>query len=82
MKIFVLTKNQAIFGPFLVKKLAIFAQNQVFGHFLRNRASDLSKTWPETGDSCFESFIGSVLSGKILDSASLSISGSKIQCLW
>ena len=82
MKIFVLTKIWAIFWPFLVQKLAIFAQNQVFEHFLQNCAPDLSKTWPETGDSCFESFIGSVLSGKILDSASLSISGSKIQCLW
>ena len=35
-------------------------KNQVFGHFLRIRASDLSKTWSETGDNCFESSNDSV----------------------
>ena len=52
-------------GPFLVAKWAIFAQIQLFGPFLRNCTSDLSKTLPETGDSCFESFNGSVVSRKI-----------------
>ena len=41
-------------------------KSQVFGHFLRNLASNLSKTLPETGDSCFESFNDIVVSRKIL----------------
>ena len=36
------------------------------GHFLRIRTSDLSKTWSETWDSCFESLKGSVVSRKII----------------
>ena len=53
-------------GPLLVQNLAIFTQNQVFGHFLRNRTLDLSKTWSETWDNCFESSNGIVVSRKIL----------------
>ena len=53
-----------------------------FDHFLRNCTSDLSKTWSETWDSCFESFNGSVVSRKILVLAVLAIFGSKIHCLW
>ena len=52
--------------PFLVQNLAILLVNEVFGHFLRNRSSDLSKTLSETWDNCFESFNGSVVSRKIL----------------
>ena len=57
----ILAKNGQ-FLPFL----AILAKNQVFGHFLRIRTSDLSKTWSETLDSCFQSFNVSVVSRKIL----------------
>ena len=58
----ILAKNGQ-FLPFL----AIFSKkNQVFGHFLRNCTSDLSKTRSETGDNCFESSKGSVVSGKFL----------------
>ena len=60
----------------------IFAENQVFGHFLQNRASDLSKTWSETGYNCFELTNGSVVSGKILVLAVLALFGSKIHCTW
>ena len=64
----------ALFGsqnwPFSLK-------NQVFGHFPLNCTSDLSKNWSETGDSCFESLNGSVVSGKILVLAALAIFGSK-----
>ena len=45
--------------PFLLK-------NQIFGHFLRNCTSGLSKASSETGDNCFESSNGSVVSVKIL----------------
>ena len=69
------TANLCHFWPFLAK-------NQVFGHFLRIRTSDLSKTWSESWDSCFESFNGSVVSRKILVLAVLAIFGSKIHCLW
>ena len=41
-------------------------KNQVFGLFLRIRTSDLSKTWSETWDNCFDSSNGSVVSRKIL----------------
>ena len=41
-------------------------KNQVFGHFLRNCTSDLSKTWSETWDNYFESSNGNVVSRKIL----------------
>ena len=68
MKIFVLTKKSGTFlDPFLVQNLAIFAQKSGFSViFLRNRTSDLSKTWSETWDNCFESSNGSVVSRKIL----------------
>ena len=57
----ILAKNGQ-FLPFL----AIFSKKSWFGHFLRIHTSDLSKTWSETWDSCFESFKGSFLSRKIL----------------
>ena len=83
MKIFVLTKKSAPFlDPFGSKILPFLLKNQVFGHFLRNRTSDLSKTWSETGDICFESSTGSVLSEKFLVLAVLAIFGSKIHCMW
>ena len=63
------------FGHFLLK-------NQVFGHFLRIRTSDLCKTWSETWDNCFESSYGSVVARKILVLAVLAIFGSKTHCLW
>ena len=79
LKIFFVFEILAKNGQFL-PFLAIFThKNQVFGHFLRIRTSDLSKTWSETWDSCFESFNGSVVSRKILV---LAIFGSKIHCLW
>ena len=67
----ILAKN----GQFLLF-LAIFSQkNQVFGLFLRIRTSDLSKTWSETWDNCFDSSNGSVVSRKILVLAALAIFG-------
>ena len=45
--------------PFLLK-------NQVFGCFLENRLSEFHVTRPETRDNCFQSFNGSVVSGKIV----------------
>ena len=53
--------------PFLSQIWPFSIKNQVFGHFLRNCTSDLSKTWSETGDKCFESSNGSFGSGKFLD---------------
>ena len=70
----ILAKNGQ-FLPFLAK-------NQVFGHFLRIRTSDLSKTWSKTWDSCFESFNDNVVSRNILVLAVLAIFGPKIHCLW
>ena len=59
-------KSVPFFYPFLVQNLAIFcSKNQVFGHFVLMRTSDLSKTWSETWDNCFESSNGSVVSGKL-----------------
>ena len=67
MKISVVTKKSGPFlDPFWSKIWAFLLKNQVFGHFLRNRTSDLSKASSETGDNCFESSNGSVVSGKIL----------------
>ena len=67
MKIFVLTKKSGPFlDPFWSKMWPILLKNQVSGHFHRNRTSDLSRTWSETGDNCFESSNGSVVSGKFL----------------
>ena len=55
-------KNRVHFWTLFWSKIfAIFAQNQFFGHFLRNRISDLSRTWSETGENCFEPSNGSVL---------------------
>ena len=42
----------------------------------------MSKTWSDTGDNCFESSNGSVVSGKNLVLAVLAILGSKIHCMW
>ena len=76
-------KIGAIFGPFFGPKSGHFCyKSQVLGHFFQNRTSDLSKTWSETGDNCFESSNGSVVSRKILVLAVLAIFGSKIHCLW
>ena len=67
MKFFVLTKNLGHFWTLFWSKIWPFLlKNQVFGHFLRNHSSDFSKTWSETGDNCFESSNGSVVSGKFL----------------
>ena len=83
MKFFVLKKIWGHFWTLFWSKIWPFSlKNQVFGHFLRNRTSDLSKTWSETGDNCFVSSKGSVLSGKILVLAVLAIFGPKIHCLW
>ena len=70
-------KNSGPFlDSFLVQNLAIFAKkNKVFGHFLQNRTSDLSKAWSETGENCFESSNSLVVSGKILVLAVLAIFG-------
>ena len=75
-------KSGPFLDPFWSKIWAFLLKNQVFGHFLRNRTSDLSKTWSETGDNCFELSNGSVVSGKILVLAVLASFGSKIHCLW
>ena len=76
-------KNWGHFLPFFVPEFGHFCyKNQVFGHFLWNRTSDLSKTWSESGDNCFESSNDSVVSGKILVLAVLAIFESKIHCLW
>ena len=76
-------KNRGHFWTLFWSKIWPFSlKNQVFGHFLRIRTSDLSKTWSETGDNWFESSNASVVSEKILVLAVLSIFGSKIHCLW
>ena len=67
---------------FWSKNLAIFTRKSGFRTFSWNCTSDLSKTWSKTGDNCFESFNGSVVSWKILVLAVLAIFGSKIHCLW
>ena len=51
------------FWTFLGQNLAIFAQKS---GFLENRLSEFHVTWSETRDNCFQSFNGSVVSGKIL----------------
>ena len=82
MKIFVQTTKSGPFFTLFWSKIWPFSlKNHVFGHFLRNRSSDLSKTCSETGDNCFESSNGSVVSGKILDLAVLAIFGSKAHCM-
>ena len=49
MKIFDLTKKSRPFLDLFWSKICPFLlKNQVFGHFLRIRTSDLSKTWSET----------------------------------
>ena len=69
----VLTKKLGPFlDPFLPKIWSFLLKSQVFGHFLQNRTSDLSKTWSETWDSWFESLNGNV-SRKILALAVLAI---------
>ena len=80
MKIFVQTKNRGHFWTLFWSKIwPSLLENEVFGHFLPNRSSDLSKTLSDTGDNCFESSNDSVVSGEILV---LAIFGSKIHCLW
>ena len=60
-------KNLGHFWTLFRSKIWPFSlKNQVFGHFLRNHTSDLSKTWSETGDSCFQSSNDSVVPGKFL----------------
>ena len=67
MTIFVLTKKRGHFWTLFWSKIWPFLlKNQVFGHFLRIRTSNLSKTWSETWGNCFESLNGSVVSRKIL----------------
>ena len=67
MTIFVLTKKSGPFlDPFWSKIWPFLLKNQVFGHFLRIHTSDLSKTWSETWDNCFEASNGRVVSRKIL----------------
>ena len=51
---------------FLWSILSFLAKNSGFWTFFRINTSDLSKTWSETGNSCFELFNDSVGSGKIL----------------
>ena len=67
------------FGPFWTlfwsKNWPFLPKNNVFGHFLQNRSSDFHVTWSETGENGFKSFIGSILSGKILVLAILVIFG-------
>ena len=89
MKNFCYEKNQGHFWTLFWSKIWPFSlKNQVFGHFLWNPTLDLSKTWSETGDNCFESSNGSVVSGKILVLAVLAILGSiyiaygDIICFW
>ena len=65
----------AIFGHFWPK-------NQVFELFLQNRTSEFHVTCSKTRDNCFQSFNGSVVSGKILVLAVLAHFWSKIHCLW
>ena len=56
----------ATFWPKIVNFGHFWPKNQVFGHFLQNCTSELPKILSETVDSCFVSFKGSVVSGKIL----------------
>ena len=69
-------------GPFWFKNWPFLLKNLVFEHFLLNHTSDLCKSLPETGDSCFESFNSSVVSRKILILAVLVTFGKKIHYLW
>ena len=57
-------------------------KNQVFELFLQNRTSEFHVTCSKTRDNCFQSFNGSVVSGKILVLAVLAHFWSKIHCLW
>ena len=82
MKIFILTKNRGHFWTLFGPKFGHLLKNQVFGNFLRIRTSDLSKTWSETWDNCFESSNGSVVPEKVLVLAILAILGSKIHSMW
>ena len=66
----------------IFEKNSRFRQKIRFLYIFFESAHHLSKTWPETGDNCFESSNGSVVSGKILVLAVLAIFGSKIHCLW
>ena len=60
-------KNRGHFWTIFWFKIWPFSlKNKVFEHFLRNRSTDLSKTWSETGDNYFESLNDNVMSGKIL----------------
>ena len=59
-------KNLVIFGPFLVQNLATFAQKSGFYLFFENCLSEFHVTWSETRDNYFQSFNGTVVSGKIL----------------
>ena len=66
MNLFVLTKNRGHFWTLFGPKFGHFLlKSQVFGHFLQNCTSDLSKTRSETRGKCFESLNGSAVSGKI-----------------
>ena len=59
-------KSVPFFYPFWSKIWPFLLKNQVFGHFVLMRTSDLSKTWSVTWDSCNESLKGSVVSMIIL----------------
>ena len=59
-------KKMVIFLPFWSKICPFMLKNQVFGCFLENRLSEFQVTWSETRDNCFQSFNGSVVSGKIV----------------
>ena len=59
-------KNWSVLDLFWSKIWPFLLKNQVFGCFLENRLSEFHVTWSETRDNCFQSFNGSVVSGKIL----------------
>ena len=67
-------------------RLAVFRhfwpKNQVFELFLQNRTSEFHITCSKARNNCFQSFNGSVVSGKYLVLAVLAHFWSKIHCLW
>ena len=52
-RIFEKNSKMATFGAKIANFGHFWPKNEVFGHFFRNRTSELFKTWSETGDSCF-----------------------------
>ena len=80
-RISIKNSHSAVFRRFS----SFLAKNQVFELFLQNRTSKFHITCSKARNNCFQSFNGSVVSGKILVLAVLTVLAlfwSKIHCLW